>query len=241
MAAKLRSILKPIPWSLLAKAAVFGGGWLYLPFPIFLAAALYFYLVPLFNTLKLALPFVLTLILAGLLPHGFWAALVFAIIFYLILGIKGLFFINRRAAYETLVFFIMFLLFLYFFFRLGGGVEGTALPWSFIVSLTFFLLVSGLINYEGVIGVEAQKLERRYKFLVLGLTSFLLWQLILVLLILPFSFIYQTAMIFLLAAIFLELILAYLNSNLTLRKVLANFTIFFIFAVFILSSTKWDL
>ena len=101
MAEKLKLILRPIPWSLLLKAAAFGVGWLILPFWVFVVLAALLYFLPVFQVLKLLFPFVLTLILAYLVPPSLWAGLFLSALFFFILGVKDLVLIDRAAALSS--------------------------------------------------------------------------------------------------------------------------------------------
>lgn len=241
MAAKLELISKPIPWSLVVKAALLGGVWFFLPFPIFLILAFYFYLVPLFKPLELGACFLVTLVFSFLIPESFPSAVFLGVVFYLILGVKDLVFIHRKAVYQAVVLLTIFLMDLYFFFELGGWFGFRTLFWSVLVAFFSFLLMRGFLKYEGVVEEEAGWAAGWHKFLILGLVGFLTWELMFVLLFLPLGFIYQTAILFLTSVVFLELTLAYFNRCLSPRKVLFNFTLFFIFVVFILAGTKWEL
>jgi len=241
MVAKLRLISSPIPWFLVIKAVALGGIWYFLPFPVFLLLALYFYFVPLFRPSELRAPFLVTLVLAFFLPSGFWSAAFLIVMIYLILGTKDLIFINRKAVYETIVFLSMFTLFFYFFLEFGTWFGFLSVLGSIVVAFFVYLLLKGFINYEGVLGEKFTAEDRSHRFLVVGLSSFLIWQLIWVLVFLPVGAIYQTAILFLVSIVLLEFVLAYFNRSLTPRKVLVNFTLFFIFMVLILTSTRWEL
>src|SRR3989344_5465762 len=241
MVARLKLISNPIPWSLVIKTVVLGGIWYFLPFPIFLVLALYFYLVPMFKPSELAAPYFVTLILAFFLQTSFWAAVFVAVSMYLILGAKDLIFINRKAVYETIVFILVFVMFLRFFQEFGTWFGISSVLWSVALAFFTYILFKGFLSYEGVFGEELTVEARRHKFLILGLSSFIVWQLTWVLVFLPVGSIYQTAVMFLVSIILLELTSAYFSQSLTARKVLMNFTLFFILLVLILTSTKWEL
>jgi len=241
MVEKLKSISKPIPWSLVAKSVVLSGVWYFLPLPFFLALALFFYFVPLFKPSDLGAPFMVTLVLSFFLETGFWTAFFMAVAMYLILGTKDLIFINRKAVYETLVFILLFTLFMYFFLELGTWFGIMSVLWSVVIGFFSFALFRGFINYDRVLSEELGPEAGSHKFLVIGLASFFIWQLLWVLVFLPVGPTYQTAILFLVSIILLEFVLAYFSRNLTPRRVLFNFTLFFIFLVFILTSTRWEL
>ena len=109
MAGKLKSALGRIPWSLLLRAGLAGGGWLYFPFPVFVLACLLIYSRPAFNFSKFLHLFLALLFLAFVVPHSAVNAILLSLIFYLLLGIKELVFIERGDIYE-----MIFLLLSYF-------------------------------------------------------------------------------------------------------------------------------
>jgi len=67
----------------------------------------------------------------------------------------------------------------------------------------------------------------------------LTWQLLIVGLFLPLDFLYQSAIIFLVAVIILDLVPQYVFGELTRRKVLATGTVLFALLVIVLSSARW--
>ena len=160
---------------------------------------------------------------------------------YLILGAKDLIFINRKAVYETIVFILIFVMFRYFFLGLGSWFGILSILWSVMLAFFIYILFKGFLGYEGVLSEELIVEARGHKFLVLGLSSFLVWQLTWVLVFLPIGSIYQTATAFLVSVILLELVLVYFSRSLTARKILMNFALFFILLVLILTSTRWEL
>jgi len=85
MATRLKLTSKRIPWSLAAKAALFGGGWFLLPLPLFFILALYLYAFPIFNVISFALVFTVTLGLAGVAAKSIISAAYLAMLFFLII------------------------------------------------------------------------------------------------------------------------------------------------------------
>lgn len=108
MAAKLKSITNPIPWSSLLKPLAVALAWLILPWWAFLAIAAYCYLVPFFRPLSVAPAFLIFLFLALNSPSGLFQAVYAAVVLALILGIKDFVIVNRKAAYQLLVFLLSF-------------------------------------------------------------------------------------------------------------------------------------
>jgi hypothetical protein len=232
MVIKLKSVLRAVPWSLVAKAAIIGAVWLYLPFWLFILAALYFYFIPFFRPFKFAAAFLIFLVLAGILPFYWWVAAILAIIYALILGVKDLVFIDRRFAYETLVFFLFFLAFAVYFLNYHF-LEGSAVLASVLMTIFGYFLIKNLMDYLKI--NVSGRLKRTASFLIV----FLVAEIIFVLLLLPFDFYPRLALGFLFFVFLVDLVLSYLEAKLTNRKILIDFTIFFAMAVIILASVNW--
>ena len=73
------------------------------------------------------------------------------------------------------------------------------------------------------------------------MTFILMWQLIIVGLFLPLDFLYQSAIIFLLAAILIDLVPQYVFGELTRAKVLATGSVLFSLLVIVAASARWTL
>jgi len=238
MVAKLRSILRPTHWSLLVKAIIFGVLWLFLPYPLFLIGALYLYLIPVFRPVKMALPFLGLIVLSGLVERGFFIALAIGATYYIIDGIKDLIFIRRRMSYEILVFLIMFIGSVGLYSQ-TGWLTLLGVIWSFVLSVFAILLLRELSLYgDPPIRSVAKKDVR---VVVFGLVGFFVWQLSIVLFILPLGSMYQAAILFLTSAVLIEIAMTYLSGELTRNKLLINFTVLFIFMVFVIASNNWGL
>lgn len=232
MEEKLKSILRPIPWSLILKAFLFALGWLLLPFWLFIIFSLYLYLVPLFQAKVLALPFVFTLFLASLTQPHFWVAVFFGVIFFFILGIKDLVFVDRRTSYGILAFVLMFVAIFYSFSRFDYGWDAAPFLWMLGLSAVFSLLLNNFLkNYIG------QESDRRLKNTLLGLVFLLFFESGLVILLLPITFLVQSALLFLIAVALFELSSDYFLKRLDARRVLIYFSVFFGISALIISGS----
>ncbi len=238
MVARLRSISKTIPWWLTLKTTLVAAAWLWLPFWLFVVLAAGFYLFPLFEPLRFALPFLLLLISAAFLPVMFGTALILGAMYFLLLGIKDLILIHRFPAYESLLFTLYLLLFLNFFARFDRPDAAGAFLASLGVALAVSLLLWGFFRYgEASAGLELW--PRRRLALTLGLVGFLLWQWLLVLLFLPLNFYFQTALLFLGAVSATELVFEYRQGSLSRRRALVHFSTALIFFAVILAANTW--
>lgn len=225
---------------LILRAAIFGAVWFFLPKWVFLLVGIYFYFFPFFRPLKLAIPFLLTIFFAVIEPQSIWQAAFFSVLFYLILGIKDLIFINRRSAYEVLVLLLLFLVFVSFFSHIDNWNRSPVFFYAFALGAAFFFLIRGFITYSETTELkEGPAIWRRE--LALGIAALLVWQISLALLFLPLNFLYQSALSFLVATIFVEVISDYLSGSLSRKKLLANFSVFFILVVVILGLAEWGL
>ncbi|MBI3588793.1 MAG: hypothetical protein HY093_00020 [Candidatus Liptonbacteria bacterium] len=257
MVEKLKLILKPTPWSLVVKALIFGGAWLVLPFWLFLLIASYFYFVPLFKPLKFIRPFSIFLVLISPLfaKASLGLAAVTACIFFLILGVKDLVFVNRKPKYEIAIYLIYLLLFWVFFSSFENWLGTGVVFGSLGLAAVFFLLTRSFLNYEEILNpvslemgvrggsnLEGRKGEGVYsrETLAAVFVALLVWQLVWVLLFLPFNRIYQTATVFLMVVLVLETILAHFNHSLTRKRLLVNFTAIFVFMVLTLASLSFN-
>lgn len=255
MVAKLESILGPIPWSLVLKAALTGIVWYFLPLWVFFLAAFYFYLTPLFEPKKFAVPFLIFLYLAASNSPSLWFAVFLAVIFYLMLGVKDLILINRSALYEVMVLLILFALFFNFFVTTSGWNDSGVFLAALIPSAAFFLLFGGLVDYlppafpPEKAGTETSQISqsesgesgKRKKLLVIGLSSFLVWQLALAIIFLPLNFVFASILWFVPVLLLTEIVPDYLRGTLSRQRIMSAFAAFFVVIVVILGATQWKL
>jgi len=239
MAIKLKSILGRIHWSLVLRAVIFSLAWFLLPFWIFLLIAAYFYFYPFFRPLTLALPFFLLVIFAAIENQSLPLAVFFAVVFYLILGIKDLILINRKPIYEILVLLLSFLMFVRFFAQFDGWAGAGAPLCGLAAAAVFVFLSRGFLRYETSLEEEAAR--GKHRGVALGLVGILLWQFSLAILFLPINFLYQAAILFLLATTGLEFASDYLSNRLTRQRTLTNFSVLLGVLVIILGSASWGL
>jgi hypothetical protein len=241
MAVKLKSIVRPIPWFLLLKAVLFGLGWLILPSWLFVLSGLFLYLVPFFQPRKLLVPFLSTLALSLILPYDPGWAVFFAGVSFLIFGIKDLIFINRSSAYEFLTLLLVFGAIFSAFSSGAASWHGFAFLAMGVIAALFVAFVLELLRYKSsdmlIEGSQRRSLEHKAIFI----SGFLLWQLGIGVAFLPLNLFYQTALLFLVAALMLELIVDWSEGDLSPRTLLFHFSVFFVFAVLLFASAEWGL
>ena len=224
-----------LPGLLLIKAGAFALAWFVFPFWVSFALALYFYFIPFFHVSRLLFPFLLMLALAAWLPLAFWFAAMLGAIFFLILGIKNLIFVNRFGNHQFLAFLILFLIEFSFFSSVEHWSDWRTPFWSLGIAIVFFLMTRALFGY---LSGESSRAD----FVSIGTGALLAWQIALGILFLPFNPLYQTALLFLTTVIVEDLLLERARSLiLDPRKLLTDFSIFFLLASFILASAEWTL
>ena len=233
MGTKLKSITNVIHWSLAAKAAAFGVAWSLLPWWLFIVVALGLYVSSFFQ-MKAFLPHVVAmLVLSVAFPsRSLLVALFLAAAWYVTMGIRELIFVDRTSASYLLTLMLFFGAAVAFFSRFDSWEHPLVFMWGAAVSAVWYVLAKRVVVPEAHAGVA--ETPAAPLLVSLAIMSFLLWQLGIAIVLLPFSALYQSALLFLIAAAFLELVAAYSRAQVTRRKLLETFSIFFIAAVFIL-------
>jgi hypothetical protein len=244
MAEKLKSILKQTNWSLVLKAVIFGAAWWASPiisFWLFLIIALYLYFIPITGTGKVSVPFLVLLLISFFQGQDILAAILFAAIFYFILLIKDLLIIDRRGAYEILMLVLGYLLTRSFFLNVGGSFDLRALLYSLIAAWAISGMVASFIKNFSAVPDDAAREARSFRRMLGWMLFLLVWQLLLVGLFLPLDFLYQSAIVFLIAAILMDLVPQYVFGELSHAKVLATGTVVFSLLVIVCASARWVL
>lgn len=241
MAAKLKSITRQIHWSLLLRAAAFALAWLYVPFWVFLLVALYCYCVPIFRADKFAVPFGVLLILTAFHSPDGWMAFILGAIFYYLLLIKDLLVIDRTTARSILVMILSFFLLREFYAAFSNGPLGLALFGALVAAILFGLLMHNLLDNFRRSYEEDEKGEKNVRNVVSCLSVVLMAQCLVVGLFLPLDFIYQSVLIFLFAALMVDLLPNQVFGNLSWDKIRLTSFVCFALTVIILVSAKWSL
>jgi hypothetical protein len=241
MAEKLRSILRRISWSSVLKAVLFAVAWWALPFWLFLLIALYLYFIPMTGAEKVSVPFFVLLLITLLQKQSIVFAVIFGVVFYFLLLVKDLIIIDRRSAYEILMLVLSYLLVRGFFLNVGGSFGWWSLLDSAVAAAAVSALVGNFVKNFSVVPEDSVRDARSFRRMLGWMTFLLTWQLLIVGLFLPLNFLYQSAIIFLVAVIILDLVPQYVFGELTRVKVLATGTVLFALLVIVLSSARWTL
>jgi len=210
-----------------------------LPAWLFFALAAGLYFIPFFRPQKLLIPFLLVLGFALKAPVNFWAAIFLGCVFYCLLGIKDLVFIDRAAAYEVLVFLLAFL-YIFAFFGVWNSWNSGGFLAAAGFALTAFFLFRGFFGYAEHAQVEGGE-SLRHPALVAGVMSLLLFEALVAGLFLPLASFYQSALSFLIAFVGIDLCSLFVRQKLGERNLLINFTIFFVAFIALVGSASWGL
>jgi hypothetical protein len=241
MVARLKSISSQIHWSSLLKAAVFALAWFVLRGPVsfwlYIILALYLYFIPISESGKVAGPFLVLLLLSALEPPSILFMVIFGAIFLYILLIKGLVLIDRKSAYEVLVFFLSFILFRDFYIRFGDTVNLATFLYAFLAAFAFSILFGSFISCFW----DELPEQRHYRRMVSWLTILIAWQVLLAGLFLPLDYVYQSVIAFLVMVLFIDLVSQYLFLELSRTKVLVAASVVFSVLVVIMGSARWGL
>lgn len=239
------SALKAVIFSVLLMLAV--NHWL--SAVIFILASLFFYFSGqsgnFFYSFLTILASSLIIIHKWSAVSGQWSvvfgATVFGVLFFILLAIKNLFFINRENYYHFLNNFLFFIVFLIFF---QIGKEQFFWLWHLILFLAVFALFKEpLIQRDYFSGGQAKSNFpinlQKINLLASGLAILIIqygWAVSL----LPIGFLNSAALMTASALILKDLLANYLNGLLSRRIVLKNITLFVISSLIIFMASTWQ-
>ncbi len=239
MAPRLTSISKQIHWSLLIRGLLFAAAWLYAPAWLFVLVACGIYFFPPFESRKNIASFLALLGVALVTPQNIVLAVIYGALCYYLLLIKDLLVIDRKSGRTILVMALAFFFFREFFAAWHTGLSSGALAWAWIVAFAFAVLMNGVIVARR--GKEIDDGEARPRHIAVGISAFLLFEILIACLFLPVDFIYQSIVAFLAAALFLDLIPAYFFRELDARRIRTTATAVASLLVIVLASAKWGI
>ncbi len=206
----------------------------------FALVALYLYFVPPFQAGRLLWPFIALLILTFAEPTNPLFILIFAILFYYLLLIKDLLLIDRKSAYEILIFALSFFLLRDFYRVFGSGVSGWGIWYAFLLAALLGIIASRFMKAFSIndpAGSSPHPLRR----IISWLTFLLSWQFLVLGLFIPLDFIYQTAIVFLVLALVIDFVPGQYLGDISRSKALATGITVFSILVIILASARWGL
>ncbi|MCR4328067.1 MAG: hypothetical protein NUV53_00940 [Patescibacteria group bacterium] len=173
MVTKLKSISNQIPWWLACRAGIAGVAWYLFPAWLFVAVACYLYGRSFFQAGRLLWLFLVMLFLSLGLGVSWWGFVIVCFLFFFLLGIKDLVFIDRKQMVEVLGVSMLFLGSL----EMGMLIEGVAyhlLPLLFVIpTFVFFLIRSSATRYTTSQVPKITHREGKQRFLRNALGAFL--------------------------------------------------------------------
>ncbi|MEK7093875.1 MAG: hypothetical protein AAB903_00870 [Patescibacteria group bacterium] len=211
MVEKLKLVREQIPWSLVAKGAVFATAWLSLPYLLFLIVAAFLFFSPPFQAVRFLPIFLFLSWLSYISYPGPREAVFLGILFLVALGVKNLVFIDRILAAQVFLTTASFLLWLAVF---------TVSPHPgfsfFSSSLLIIFLLFFLLRFMFQLG-QPERLAPT-PLLLMVLMSFLSLQLAWVLVLLPAEPVFQALSLAILTGFFTEFLFGYLNRSLNEKR-----------------------
>lgn len=244
MVEKLKSLIRSPRLSLPFKAAVFGlllyyfyatgGG--FLPTVAFFVGAIFFYARPIFNNFQFLRTFIVLLGLSYFAPALYGditflpLAAAFAFLFYVLLGIKDLVFIQRVWWHELLHAALLYGILLAFF----AADKSNYFFWQYVsVGIAATILESELLSYH------THAVPQKMRWAASAVFGFLLMQVAWVLALTPIGFLSATAMIAGIAFVMAHLLLCRFLGILE-RKIVARYAIFVLCALALVALTsRW--
>jgi hypothetical protein len=205
-------------------------GFSWLPVLVFLVAAVFFYLKPLFKTIDFAVPFLIFLtasfLFLRIVPERYWlpAVLFLGILFYFFLGVKNLVFIHRERAYLIFNLAVIYLLLIVFF---ADPKE----PFYLLKLIALFFAVSYLFG-------ESIKFRRPLYNIPM---AFILIQSVWAISLLPIGFFQSANLAWLVGFTINDLARAHLKKTLSLKGGLQKSVVFVLLSALILITSKWTL
>ena len=237
MELRLKLVLQSQQSTLLFKALIFLGfltlvyigNFSLVPILFFLAIAIILYSKPIFNTFYFWASFLILLVVALNSPPSFFIAAFYAFLFYIILGLKNLVFINRvnwHQALHLLLFYAMFMLF-------WGASDET----TFLLRLVGVFVASVFLIREffKVAAVDFSKQRVVASWVLALLVVEIVWAISW----LPIGFLNSAALAFLAVFTLINLTLHHFKGTLNKKIILSAITFFVLFALLIFIASKW--
>lgn len=212
----------------------------FFPVVIYLGVAFYFYFRPVFDNRFLYSFLVILLVPFFVIDSPFFLfySLFLGFLFFLLLGIKNLVFINRHQIYQFLNNFLFFLAFIIFF-----SSDKSQLFFSkyLILFLLSFFIFKEFLNwhfsrFESPLEMSVQKIK-----VYSAVFSFLLCQFVWVSALLPIGFLNLSALMLVFVLASKDLIINHLEGKIDKNLVLKNITMVVLFGIVIFAVSKWKI
>ena len=162
---------------------------------------------------------------------------VFGVLFFLLLSVKNLVFVNRRAIYHFLNNFLFAAVFLNFF--LADKSQLFFVKYLLVFGAIFLLFKEATFfekQYINVGGLAAAFNDK----LMATVFSFVVFQFIWAIALLPLGFLNASALALVTALTIKDLMIARLSGNLNRQLILRNITVFIIFSLVIFAASSWQ-
>jgi len=226
------------------KAAIFSAllllavsNWLFAV--VFVLVSFYLYFRPSLNGSQFILSFLVLLatsLLIVLLVNGQWSlviSLFFGFLFFLLLGVKNLIFVNRQPFYYLFNGLLLLVIFTFFFWAGNSHL-------FFIKYLSVFFAIAFLSREFLTFSIDGFSNSAKKNLIVYG-TAFLILQLLWAITLLPISFLNAAGLALLIVIILQDFIIHHFSGTMSRQIVLRNVTVFLILSLVIFGASKWTL
>ncbi len=229
--------LKSVVLGILFFFALATGKWFFIT--IFVLLGCYFYFVPNVNSRQFLASFLIILLfpafLRQFLDSGWFLtiSLAYSAIFFVLLGLKNLIFINRRPIYCFLNGILVFTIFSLFFWSDKTG--------AFFFAKYVLVFFVSLFLFKEFLNVSSESHSAQKNNLFAWSVSFLVLQIVWALSFLPINFLNAGALTLLIVLIFQDFILGRISGSMDRKLILRNITIFIALTLAIFGASSWSL
>jgi hypothetical protein len=205
---------------------------------VFILVSFYLYFRPSLNSSQFILSFLVLLatsLLIVLLVNGQWSlviSLFFGFLFFLLLGVKNLIFVNRQPFYYLFNGLLLLVIFISFFWA-----ENSRL--FFIKYLSVFFAIAFLFREFLIFSINGFSNSTKKNLIVYG-AAFLIFQLLWAITLLPISFLNAAGLALLIVMILQDFIVHHFSGTMSRQIVLRNVTVFLILSLVIFGASKWQ-
>ena len=221
-----------------SKGLIFAAAWYFLPAWLFIPVAAYLYFVPFFQSSKFLAVFIGIMGIYVFTPDPIGYAVIGGILFGWLIAIRELLFIDRRSAYEVLIFAILFF-HLRIFYHAHTIIGITPFFAAFILAVLIAWMAKGFLDFFRDTDVNGR--GPLSVAIGVGLLCFFSWQILMISFVLPLDFVYQSLLAFLCIVGMLDFLSTYLFGGATREKIFFTATVVFCGLVILLTSAPLGL